>query len=289
MRAQPRNSGAARQFTQLGFELIGEGGDAGDVEMVSLVIESLQALGLTSWRIVFGSVRPFMELLARCGDASLSSNVLSLVHANNLVDLDARLAQSSIGEPLRRAISELPRLHGGIEALDRVDELAVLAGIEEPLTGELRALVQRLEQRFTKDGEGASAAPDAVGAQVGKAGSALPSSAAPFGLDGALSFDFSIMNSFDYYTGLVLKVYAGKFTMPLAAGFDSAFDRGVSRARPRAGSGLRLLARAAGGRVHGKRGCTRRECRPRRGPRHGGALAHRGSQGFARCRNHRRA
>lgn len=226
VRAQPRNSGAARQFTQLGFELIGEGGDAGDVEMVSLVIESLQALGLTSWRIVFGSVRPFMELLARCGDASLSSDVLSLVHANNLVDLDTRLAQSSIGEPLRRAISELPRLHGGIEALDRVDELAVLAGIEEPLTGELRALVQRLEQRFTKAGEGAGAAPDAAGAQAGKAGSTLSSSEAPFGLDGALSFDFSIMNSFDYYTGLVLKVYAGNLPDPVGTGgrYDSAFD-----------------------------------------------------------------
>ena len=117
-----RNAGGSRQFTQLGFELIGAGDTAGDVEIVSLVAEAVRELALPDARIIAGSVRPFKELLAACED---------------------------------------------------------------------RALVEGL-------------APE--DAQV-------------------LSFDFSIMNSFDYYTGLVFKAYAGGLPDPVGSGgrYDSIF------------------------------------------------------------------
>ena len=40
VRAASRNTGASRQFTQLGYELIGEGGAAGDAAIVSLAAEA---------------------------------------------------------------------------------------------------------------------------------------------------------------------------------------------------------------------------------------------------------
>ena len=241
VRSQPRNAGAARQFTQLGFELIGAEGDEGDAEMVSLVIESLRALELPSWQLVCGSVRPFMGLLARCADEQLAQEALALVHANNFVDLDARVAESALDEPLRRAISELPRLHGGIEVLDRVDELTAAAGIAEPLTTELRALVARLSERFAASEEAGSAAAAEVSAADG--------SSAARSLADVLSFDFSIMNSFDYYTGLVFKVYAGNLPDPVGTGgrYDAAFD-GVFPGRdrvPAAGFAFSLERRAS--------------------------------------------
>ena len=63
-----RNAGGSRQFTQLGFELIGAGDTAGDVEIVSLVAEAVRKLALPDARIIAGSVRPFKELLAACED-----------------------------------------------------------------------------------------------------------------------------------------------------------------------------------------------------------------------------
>ena len=248
VRSQPRNAGAARQFTQLGFELIGTGGDAGDVEMVSLVIESLRALELPSWQLVCGSVRPFMGLLAQCADEQLAQEALALVHANNFVDLDARVAKSTLDEPLRRAISELPRLHGGIEVLDRVDELTAAAGIAEPLTTELRTLVARLGERFAADEEsgsavtggdsaamaGGSVAASGCSAAVTEDSAATDGGSSARSLADVLSFDFSIMNSFDYYTGLVCKVYAGNLPDPVGTGgrYDAAFD-GVFPGRAR--------------------------------------------------------
>ena len=66
-----RNAGGSRQFTQLGFELIGAGDTAGDVEIVSLVAEAVRKLALPDARIIAGSVRPFKELLAACEDREL--------------------------------------------------------------------------------------------------------------------------------------------------------------------------------------------------------------------------
>ena len=198
-----RNAGGSRQFTQLGFELIGAGDTAGDVEIVSLVAEAVRKLALPGARIIAGSVRPFKELLAACEDRELAAEVLRCVHANDFVGLDARVAKSTEPEAVKAAISELPRLHGGAEVLDRVDALLAAAGIVAPLTRELRALVEGL-------------APE--DAQV-------------------LSFDFSIMNSFDYYTGLVFKAYAGGLPDPVGSGgrYDSIFTGAfASRCRRRA-------------------------------------------------------
>ncbi|MEQ2985333.1 ATP phosphoribosyltransferase [Collinsella sp. CLA-ER-H7] len=186
-----RNAGGSRQFTQLGFELIGAGDTAGDVEIVSLVAEAVRKLALPGARIIAGSVRPFKELLAACEDRELAAEALRYVHANDFVGLDARVAESAESEAVKVAISELPRLHGGAEVLDRVDALLAAAGIVAPLTRELRALVDGLAPEDAR----------------------------------VLSFDFSIMNSFDYYTGLVFKAYAGGLPDPVGSGgrYDSIF------------------------------------------------------------------
>lgn len=200
VREQPQYAGASRQFTQLGYELIGPGDAAGDVEVVAMAARALQALGLSDWRIVCGSVRPFKELLARC-DADLAARALSAVHANDFVDLDEVVAESSEPEAVKRAICQLPRLRGGAEALDRVDELLRAAGIAGTMTEELRALQAGFAAEAAKDLEGVTSA-------------------------SRLTFDFSLMNSFDYYTGLVFKAYAGGISDAVGSGgrYDAVFN-----------------------------------------------------------------
>lgn len=192
VREQVRGAGGSRQFTQLGFELIGMGDAAGDVEMVALVASAIRSLGLADAKIVCGSVRPFKTLLASVGDQSLAEDALRMVHANDFVDLDACVMASDEPEAMKAAICELPRLAGDASILDRVDELLAAAGVTGDMTCELRALIAGLDAR------------DAV----------------------LLSFDFSIMNSFDYYTGLVFKAYAGGLTDPVGSGgrYDAVFS-----------------------------------------------------------------
>ena len=219
VRERTRGAGGSRQFTQLGFELIGEGDAAGDIEAVSMVAEALRSLGLAGKRIVCGSVRPFKALLAVCEDRGLADEALRLVHANNFVDLDAHVKASAETDAVKAAISELPRLAGGAEVLDRVDELLLAAGVWGSATSELRALLEGLDEADAR----------------------------------LISFDFSITNSFDYYTGLVFKAYAGGLSDPVGSGgrydsiFTGVFGRGIEV--PAAGFAFSLERLEAAGAV----------------------------------------
>ena len=83
--------------------------------------------------------------------------------------------------------------------LDRVDALLAAAGITESQTDELRALAERF---------------------------------ATYSAQGSFSFDFSIMNSFDYYTVLVFKAYASGMADPVGSGgrYDAALEDAFSGA-----------------------------------------------------------
>lgn len=188
VREQGALRGQPRQFTQLGVELIGGEDVAGEVEVVSLMADTLAALKVSNVRIVAGSVRPLLALLeADVADETLRERVLSYVHESNLVALDECVEVAGLPRPITRALHELPRLHGDESVIDKVDELLEAACVPEAKRGtsELRALV---------------------------AGLAKTEAAAE------LSFDFSIINSFDYYTGIIFKAYVDGVAASLASG-----------------------------------------------------------------------
>ena len=184
--------GQPRQFTQLGVELVAEeaeGGVASEVEVVRLLAEVLDALEVPAWRIVFGSPVPLTALLDACSPTdALSERVRELVHESDLVTLDELIAATpELGPAAARALCEVPRLWGGTEVISRLDALLAEAGVPAPArgTGELAALATELSDLFEQ---------------------------------GRLSFDFSIINSFDYYTGIIFKGYSEGIAASLASG-----------------------------------------------------------------------
>ena len=189
VREQQSLRGQPRQFTQLGVELVGTDGAASELEVVQLLAEVLQTLGVPSWRLVFGSVKPLTSLIASCSPSQeFASQVLSLVHDSDLVTLDELVdATPELKPSAARAFHAIPRMHGGTEVIDRID--ALLADADVPPaqrgTSELSTLVGQLSELFS---------------------------------DGRASFDFSIINSFDYYTGIIFKGYAEGIAQSLASG-----------------------------------------------------------------------
>lgn len=189
VREESTLSGQPRQFTQLGVELVGGEGIEGEAEVIALLAEVLRTLDVPAWRIVCGSVTPLTALLDACapGDEALRRAVLALVHESDLVGLDELVAASDLDPAAAHALSRLPRIAGDEHVIDEVDDLLDEAGVPQQLRGttELRALVSEL-------GELAET--------------------------GALRFDFSVMNSFDYYTGVIFKGYAEGITAAIASG-----------------------------------------------------------------------
>ena len=188
--------GQARQFTQVGIELIGEGGPTADAEMVSLLVAALDAAGVPEFTVAIGTVAVLHAIAAAATDAPAGwgEAVLAAAHDRNLVGLDALAAQA--GSPaVASALSAVPRIRGGAEAIAAAR--AATAGLGcEPALDELAAAWALLE---------ASGAASRV------------------------LVDFSVMRSFDYYTGLVAEAYAPGVGLPLGGGgrYDgvlAAFD-----------------------------------------------------------------
>ncbi|MCC6098402.1 MAG: ATP phosphoribosyltransferase [Coriobacteriaceae bacterium] len=190
VREESSLKGQPRQFTQLGIEYYGnDDGDAlPEVEVVSLLAETLEALDVPAWRIVCGSVSPLKALLAHCSPSKeFKEGVLSYAHESDLVSLDDLVDSADLSEPARLALHQVPRMSGGSEVIARIDSLLQDAGVpeEERGTQELERFVSALSEL------------DAAG---------------------RLSFDFSIVNSFDYYTGIIFKGYAEGITASIASG-----------------------------------------------------------------------
>ena len=189
VREEPSLRGQPRQFTQLGVELVAEKDDASEAEVVRLLAETLSTLGVPAWRIVFGSPVPVTALLDACSPSpEFSELVRSLIHDSDLVSLDEAIAaEKGLAPAAARALSQVCRMSGGTEVIARLDGLLAEAGVPEADRGtsELSALSEELADLFEA---------------------------------GRLSFDFSIINSFDYYTGIIFKGYAEGIAASLASG-----------------------------------------------------------------------
>ena len=188
VREESSLSGQPRQFTQLGVELVGGEGIEAEAEVIELLAEVLRSLEVPAWRIVCGSVTPFTALLDVCApNDAFRARVLELVHESDLVGLDEFVRASGIAPAAARALCRLPRLAGNEKVIDELDDLLEDAGVAQEQRGvlELRALVSELGELTAK---------------------------------GVLSFDFSVMNSFDYYTGVIFKGYAEGITAAIASG-----------------------------------------------------------------------
>ena len=188
VREQQSLRGQPRQFTQVGVELVSADGPAAEAEVVALLAEVLEALEVPGWRVVVGSVKPLTSLLATCAPSeAFRDRVLELVHDSDLVTLDELIDEAGLDPASARALHEVCRMHGGLEVVDRIQALLDEAGVPAGSRGvtELRELAAALGPLF----------------EAGRA-----------------SFDFSIINSFDYYTGIIFKGYAEGVAASLGSG-----------------------------------------------------------------------
>ena len=158
--------GQSRQFSQVGVELVGEGGAAADAEVVAVLVEALEASGLADFTVTVGTVAVLSAIVAAAdaprawGDA-----VFAAAHARNLVGLDA-LACGAGAAAVASALSAVPRIRGGCEAIDACRAATAGLGCDDALD-ELATVWELL-------------------------GSA--------GVRERVTIDFSVMRSFDYYT-----------------------------------------------------------------------------------------
>ncbi len=176
---------SAREITQLGVESIGSTGAQADAELIALFAEALLETGLTEFKIALGSAGVLRELLELSGaNEDWQAAVLQAFHTSNLVDLANLVAEEVPNKEAAQAIFALPNLRGGKQAL------AAVRTVLEPF--ENTAAIDELD--------------------------AVYSLLVDKGLEDKILIDFSVMSSFDYYTGIVFEAYAPGLGSPLGGG-----------------------------------------------------------------------
>ena len=215
--AESKSQAEAREVTQMGIECIGESGPQADAEVVGLLAEALQLAGVEEFSLAVATVGVLRALLNRSGaPARWKACVLEAYHASNFVELDRLTALngeelgmdvSSVAPAYAIAIRALPRIRGGREAIERVRELVAPLGCLDGLDD--------FEKTFDLLAEA--------------------------GLADRVLVDFSVMSSFDYYTGIVFEAYSPYLGTELGSG--GRYDNMISaygESRPAAGFAFTL-------------------------------------------------
>lgn len=184
-REQASVRGQSRQFTQVGVELIGEAGAAADAEVIAVLVEALEASGLREFTVGVGAVAALRCVIDSAAmDVAWNDAVLQAAHERNLVAIDELAMRPGVPVQVAAALSGVPRIRGGREAIDACRELAAGCG-GAPVLDDLATTWDLL---------------------------------AALGVEGRVSVDFGIMRSFDYYSGMVLEVYAPGIGLAIGGG-----------------------------------------------------------------------
>lgn len=197
-----------REMTQVGLEFIGAEGAQADAEVIGLMVETLCLCGLRDFTVSLGTVCVLSDLLdGATQDADWKAQVRTAFHDSNFVELDQLCEDPRIPSYYANAIKQLPRLRGGAEAIESVRALVEPLGCAGGLDA-LATTFAALEER---------------------------------GLAESLLVDFSVIGSFDYYTGVLFEVYSPELGTPLGSGgrYDNVLAN-YGKARPAAGFGLYL-------------------------------------------------
>jgi ATP phosphoribosyltransferase regulatory subunit len=205
--------GQARQFTQVGVELVDASGPAADAEIVAMVVEALRASGLADFSVAVGDVGVLFSLIDAAGDVppmdegTWRDAVLAAAHDRNVVAFDALTRAPGVPARVAEALRMVVRTSGTTDAIQSC------RAVVEPV-GSIRAL-DDLERTW----ELLEAA----------------------GVADRVVIDFGVMRSFDYYTGLVLEAYAPGLGVALGGGgrYDAVLGS-YGRPAPAAGFALGL-------------------------------------------------
>ncbi|ANG64080.1 ATP phosphoribosyltransferase regulatory subunit [Marinobacterium aestuarii] len=206
LQTRPANMLASRNPLQVGAELYGHAGIDSDVEVISLMLETLLASGIEApLSLDLGHVGIVRNLMAAAGlTAAQESLYLEKLQLKALPEIEALLAELDLDAPTLALLTELPRLHGGAEVLLRARELfgdgqaAVLDAVTY-----LEEIARQVSLRYP---------------QV------------------RLYFDLGELRGYNYHTGIVFAAYAAGFGQAIAKGgrYDE-IGRDFGRARPATG------------------------------------------------------
>ena len=175
-----------REFSQVGIELIGNGGIDADAEVIGIAAEALIKFGITDFQIDLGQVDYYKGLSEAAGlSEEVSDSLREKINDKDFVAIDNMLEELDISDELKEFFRELPKMFGGIE-------IVVSALQNKSLNDKSKNALENLMQVYD----------------------ALKNS----GYENYLAVDLSMVPNLDYYTGIIVRGFAKGVAFPVCSG-----------------------------------------------------------------------
>lgn len=167
--------GKLKEVTQMGAELMGDGSIEADGEMIAMMIESLLAAGLSEFQVSIGEVEFFRGL---CRQAGLSDEteyeLRDYISGKNIFGAQELLSEKGIDQKTCDMFMQVTECFGTTDALLKAESLV-------NNTCSLQA-VERLKKLYKV--------------------------LCAYGVEKYVSFDLGMLSKYNYYTGVIFKVFA---------------------------------------------------------------------------------
>ncbi len=166
--------GKLKENTELGVECIGDGSAYADVEMISMLIDTLKNTGLDNFQISIGQVDFFKGLCEEAGlDEETEEQVRTFINNKNYFGVEELLKVRNIDKDLIHLLANISDWFGSMEAIEK----------SKSLIKNKRSLnaIKNLEKidRVLKDFDKAK----------------------------YISYDLGILSKYNYYTGIIFQAY----------------------------------------------------------------------------------
>lgn len=221
LHTRPAHMLTGRSPLQIGCELFGESSLAADLEVVSLMLETLSIAGVENIHIDLAHVGIYRGLVESAGLSQPDEEALfDALSRKSIPELDVLAENAVRGNQVVKIIRDVALLSGGVEALGKIREnvlnlnasntAVVMAAIDE-----LSEFLKQVQQRFPK-------------VEIG--------------------FDFCELRGYSYHTGVMFSAYTGGFGEALAKGgrYDEiGKDFGQSRPATGFSADLKVLAKVS--------------------------------------------
>ena len=174
-----------REIAQAGIELLGSRKPEADAEVIAVAIESLLELGLSNFQIDIGQVEFFKGLLEEDGlDGEKSESLRHLIDQKNSLALEMQLKELAIDADTKNNLLQLPMLFGGREIIRSAMKLTKNERSIEAL--------ENIDQIY----------------KLIKG----------YGLSKYTAFDLGMIQSLNYYTGIIFRGMVKGMGYPICGG-----------------------------------------------------------------------
>ena len=181
----PQHQGKLNEITQIGCELFNDDSSAADAEMLAASIDCLNASGLKDFRIEIGTVDFFKGIIEAAGiDEEVELKLRHYIRIKNFFGLSKYVSKLDISLEDKTALVSLDTLFGGPEMLEKAQKLV---SNKKSLSA-----IERMHKVYT--------------------------AISYYGYQDYIGFDLSMINGYDYYTGIVFRGFTYGTGNPIIKG-----------------------------------------------------------------------